>query len=143
VDLRQNKRYRLKVSVTFSWEQPDGSKARGEGYTRDISSSGVFVLTSDRLPSGTAVRLEVALPSLREKTSGTSLQTQGHVVRSEEIGFAAAADVGFRMRFPQGASTERVLSKGRGNGRFDVNSEDARVEDPTTGRRNTASRFWM
>jgi hypothetical protein len=100
VDQRQNKRYRLKASVKFSWEDLQGSTIRGEGYTRDISPSGVFVLTSDRLPSGTAVKLEVALPSLRQEPSGAFLRTHAHVVRSEELGFAAVADMGFRMQLP-------------------------------------------
>ena len=134
MDLRRNKRYRLKASVTYSWEQTDGSKARGEAYTRDISCSGVFILTSDRLPSGTPVKLEIVLPSLHEKVPGASLQTQGDVVRSEESGFAAVADMGFRIQFSQDFPMERV---------FDKHSEEPRVEHTTSARRRSLSRFWM
>lgn len=113
----------------FSWEQADGSTIRGEGHTRDISPSGVFVLTSDRLPSGTAVKLEVVLPSLREKRSGASLRTQGHVVRSEEIGFAAVADMGFRMQFPEASTSEQSFDKVRSNGRYDASGEETGAEE--------------
>jgi hypothetical protein len=138
MELRQNKRYRLKASVTFSWEHPDGSTMRGEGYTRDISPAGVFVLTSDRLSSGTPVKLEVILPSLNEKRSGASLRTQGHVVRSEEIGFAAVADMGFRMRFPEGSSSADSVGNRDGNGKFEESSkrDEALAMVPV-------SRFWM
>jgi hypothetical protein len=116
VDQRQNKRYRLKAAVLFSWKHPDGSTSQGEGYTRDISPSGVFVLTSDRLPLGTTVKLEVALPSLRKEPSGASLRTRGHVVRSEDLGFAAIAEMGFQMRFPETLSSEQSSGKANGGG---------------------------
>ena len=56
------------------------------------------------------MQLEVALPSLRGQRSGACLRTHGHVVRSEELGFAAAADMGFRMQFPEGR-TQRSSGK--------------------------------
>ncbi len=98
------------------------------------------MLTGDRLTSGTAVKLEVVLPSLREKQTGASLRTQGHVVRSEEIGFAAVADMGFRMRFS--SSADQVVGK-RSNGKFAPTGEEASAEEPTVGGRALASRFWM
>jgi PilZ domain-containing protein len=123
MEQRQNRRYRLKASITFSWEHMDGSKVRGQGYTRDISPAGVFVLTSDRLPSGTPMKLEVILPSLNEKRSGASLRTQGRVVRSEESGFPAAADMGFRMRFPEASSSPDSASNSGGKGKFEASSK--------------------
>jgi hypothetical protein len=122
MEMRQNKRYRLKASVKFSWEHEDGSTMRGEGYTRDISPAGVFVLTNDRLQSSTPVKLEVVLPSLSENRSGVLLRTQGRVVRSEQLGFAAAAKMGFRMQFPEGSSSTDSLGKG-GNGKFEAGSK--------------------
>jgi hypothetical protein len=126
VEQRQSKRYRLKASVTFSWEHSDGSTMRGEGYTRDISPSGVYVLTSDRLPSGAVLELEVALPSLRGQRTGAYLRTHGHVVRSEEVGFAAAADMGFRMQLPQTPSSEQSFTKGNGGCTHDADSMETK-----------------
>ena len=99
---------------------------RGEGYTRDISPSGVYVLTSDRLPSGAVVKLEVALPSLRGQSSGACLRTHGHVVRSEEVGFAAVADMNFRMQAPQTRSSEKSFSKGNGAGTHEADSKETK-----------------
>lgn len=127
MNLRQSKRYRLRAPVTFSWEHSDGSAVRGEGYTRDISPSGVFVLTSDRLPSDAVVKLEVNLPSLRGEGIGACLRTHGHVVRSEELGFAAAADMGFRMQLPETGSSEQSSGKagGDGGGKHEADRKEA------------------
>ena len=116
MDLRKNKRYRLRACVTFSAEQPDGIVIRNEGYTRDISSSGAFVFTSVLLPPGVTVKLEITLPSLRGERSGACLRTVGHVVRSEAIGFAAVADMGFRMQFPDSLTGEAARKKSGTNG---------------------------
>src|SRR5437588_3058697 len=137
MELRQNKRYRLRASVAFSWANTDGNTMRGEGYTRDISPAGVYVLTSDRLPSSTTVKLEVTLPSLNEKRNGASLRTQGRVVRSEKVGFAIAADIGFRMQFPEESSSAELAKRAR-NGKFDASGK--RSED---GELVPVSRFWM
>jgi hypothetical protein len=111
VDQRQNKRYQLKTAVKFSWESPQNGCCRGEGVTRDISPSGVFVLTDERLPLGTTVKLEVTLPSPRKSPSGALLRTRGHIVRAEQLGFAAVAEMGFRMQFPEIASSRSSRRK--------------------------------
>lgn len=137
MDQRQSKRYQLKTVVKFSWENPQGGTSRGEGYTRDISPSGVFVLTSDRLPLGTTVKLEVALPSPRKETSGASLRTRGHVVRSEQLGFAAIAEMGFRMQFPEIQSSRKSSGKAAGGERDETTQELSRIP------RNAVLRFSM
>ena len=98
---------------------------RGEGYTRDISSSGVYVLTTDALPSAAVVKLEVTLPSLLGQRSGACLRTQGHVVRCEEVGFAAAADMGFRMQFP-GTRSKQLSSRGNGGATQEAQSKETK-----------------
>ena len=99
---------------------------RGEGYTRDISPSGLYVLTSDQLPSDAVVKLEVVLPSLRGRHSGPCLQTQGHVVRSEEVGFAAAANMGFRMQLSETRAQEQSFSEGDGGGTHEAHGKEAK-----------------
>jgi len=136
MDERQNKRYQLKIAVRFSWENSHGSMSQGEGYTRDISPSGVFVLTGDRLPLGATVKLEVTLPSRRKGPSGALLHTRGHVVRSEQLGFAAVAEMGFRMQFPDTRST-RSTSGNSGDHEEEHQARRKEVSGATT------SRFWM
>jgi hypothetical protein len=133
VELRQAKRYRLTASVQFSWDHSEGSTIRGEGHTRDISATGVFVLTSHQLPLGTAVKLQVSLPSLRTQQSpGASLRTVGHVVRLEALGFAAAADMGFRMQFPKTRPSRWSVHRGNSDGE----KHDARPEETRSSLRS-------
>jgi hypothetical protein len=116
MELRKTKRYRLTASVKFSWEHSEGSTMRGEGHTRDISPTGVFVLTSHQLPLGAAVKLGVSLPSQRtQQQPGALLRAVGHVVRSEELGFAALADMGFRMQFPKTRPSRWSVDRGNGD----------------------------
>jgi len=83
---------------------------RGEGYTRDLSPAGVFVITTQTLAVGTAVRLAVDLPGLQRENSGPRLKTQAHVIRAERGGFAAIADAGFRLQI-QGSDSGRKSTK--------------------------------
>ena len=136
MDQRQSKRYRLKTSVKFSWENALGDTIRSEGFTRDISPSGVFVLTSDRLPLGTTVKMEVVLPTPSEERSGALLRTRGHVVRSEELGFAAVAEMGFRMQFPEAQSAGKSKENGR-------SKQEASGKDSSTMPGVPVSRYWM
>jgi hypothetical protein len=104
VDLRQNKRYRLSAPVSFFWQSREGSVGAGEGHTRDISITGVFILTAGLVPEGSLIRLDVSLPPLHGKGQRVHLHTEGRVLRTEDDGFAAIADMGFRMDF---AGTDR------------------------------------
>ncbi len=126
--------------MTFSWEHSLADSVQCEGYTRDISSSGVFVLTKERLLSGTGVKLEVRLPSRRGTRSGASLRTQGRVVRSEETGFAAVADMGFRMRFPETSSPEKAFGTDSSNG---GSQHEASDEETSQKQFDVIRRFWM
>ena len=99
MELRQNKRYRLRAPVSFTWESRDGAVGAGEGHTRDISVAGVFILTPGLIPESSVVRMEVNLPPLHAKGQRVRLRTQGRVIRTEDNGFAAIANMGFRMDF--------------------------------------------
>jgi len=95
MDRRHHKRFDLQATARFFWKDAAGSRFEGQGLTRDISETGVFVLTPHIPPSGTPVRLEVRAMSL----SGSDLlmRSKGHVVRvvgsappADGLGFAAA-----------------------------------------------------
>jgi len=115
VDQRNNKRYRLDAAVSFSWHA-DATDLFGEGNTRDISLHGVFVVTDREVPLGTAVQLKVSLPSLRVARSGIFLRGKGKIIRVEEKGFAAVADMSFRIQFPDGATRYEGIQKRVGVG---------------------------
>jgi hypothetical protein len=139
VEQRQTKRYRLRTSVKFSWESAQGGTRQGEGCTRDISSSGVFVVTNDRLPLGTTVKLDVALPAPRRETPGASLRTSGHVVRSESLGFAAVAEAGFRMQFPSQKSSRHGSRDIEGG----ASTRETSTEKSVDREIDAISRYWM
>lgn len=80
--------------------------------------------------------LEVTLPSLRGRTPGAFLRTVGHVVRRERTGFAAVADMGFRMQVTD--SMRNALSKAG----FE-RSERNEAHSQRCDRTDPVSRFWM
>lgn len=96
MELRQNHRYRLTAQVGFTCEYANGDIQEGNGLTRDISKSGIFILSSAAPPLDAAVLFRVILPL--PESPGTKLRGHGHVVRVEGEGFAVNADVAFRMQ---------------------------------------------
>ena len=71
---------RVYVQLNARWE---GVLARCEGHIVDLSATGCFVLTSDRVKAKELIRVEIQLP-----TEGW-LYLWGEVVyRIEEMGFA-------------------------------------------------------
>lgn len=95
MELRQDHRYRLTAQVSFTCGGGKGDIREGTGLTRDISKSGIFVLSPAPPPLDTAIVLEVTLPL--PEAPGTKLKSHGRVVRIEAEGFAVSADVAFRM----------------------------------------------
>lgn len=85
MDRRQHRRFDLKAPVTFTW-RAKGETRRADGVTRDVSETGLFVVTDFPPPSGTVVRVEVSFP-LRED-SQIQMKAQGKVVRVEAGGYS-------------------------------------------------------
>jgi hypothetical protein len=93
-------RYRLNLPVLVRWDQ-GGTHTCG-GFTRDVSTNGVFVLCSEELPLAATVQIEILLPSSGQ-VPGTALKSTGRVVRnygeSEAAGFAIEGQFG-QPEFP-------------------------------------------
>jgi len=95
VELRNANRYRLNAPAVFWWFETDGLSERGSGITQDISSSGVFVLTTTLPPLGARIELVVLLPGVGDESPGVRLNGEGFVLRlqrdpKEPVGFAAS-----------------------------------------------------
>jgi PilZ domain len=95
VEKRKSLRFSLHAPTIFRWTNQRGKQKQSAGYTRDISTSGIFVISSARLLVGTAVSLEVYLPALEKDSSQRlRLEARGKIIRlaetSEGRGFAAA-----------------------------------------------------
>ena len=104
MEQRTEIRYRLTASVVFRWRGPGLHLLQGEGVCRDVSVTGIFVLTPTCPPTGTVVNMEIFFPSLRIGAQTLKLVTEGRVVRLEHPawgeqgnGFAALLSDGFAI----------------------------------------------
>lgn len=77
---RAGARYKLQLPVIFHWN--DGIEHTSAGFTSDVAMEGALILSRECPPVGSAVRLEVLLPSpegdnqeLRINCSGTVVHT--------------------------------------------------------------------
>jgi hypothetical protein len=82
MDRRRHERHDLSVPVKFHWELSDRTRRQGTGVTRDFSAEGLFVMTDDPPPVGTAVHFEVDLETSR-LGSAVTVRAKGKVNRIE------------------------------------------------------------
>jgi hypothetical protein len=80
IEQRKNQRYCLSVPVFFYWATPSGPAQSGEGLTRDIDTSGAYIIASQPPPIGALVQLDIMLPNL-PGTTGVHLTGEGVVLR--------------------------------------------------------------
>lgn len=59
--------------MAFLWKNRGGPRREGEGFTRDLSEGGMFVLTENPPPVGTIVRVDVFFPPFK---TGAALQVK-------------------------------------------------------------------
>jgi len=93
MEQREAVRYPMRAVVLFKWTDADGVGLQDGGFTRDISTAGLFVYCDRPPPVKTAFSMEVLLPLFEAPHPGLRLMGQGVVVRVEEqkkqTGFAA------------------------------------------------------
>ena len=100
VDLREFVRYNLDLPLTFTWADEQGNECHGTGFTRDISSGGMYVFSDACPDEATSVRCSVLLPRLDGAESMGGIEALGRVVRrgageqyfDEPAGFALIGD---------------------------------------------------
>ncbi len=96
MELRKRVRYRLRANAVFTWEGVEHRRFRGEGATRDISLTGVFIFTLTCPPVGAAVHLEVFLFALAGGQRHLLMKTEATVIRVEHAnggeGFAVVTE---------------------------------------------------
>jgi hypothetical protein len=85
-DQRMSIRFGLRAEVTFCWLDHDGISRYGKGRTRDISTKGVYVLSSNWPPNGTSVAMNVDIPLSTGQSRFLQIEVEGKVVRIEPIG---------------------------------------------------------
>jgi hypothetical protein len=83
IELRKASRYRLNAPICFLWALPNGQVKSGQGVTRDINTSGVYVQANSSPPVGSLVQMDILLPRLANDGLGMHLMGEGIVVRIE------------------------------------------------------------
>ena len=83
IELRKASRYRLNAPICFLWAPQNGPLKSGQGVTRDINTSTVFVQASSSPPVGSLVQVDILLPKLASDGMGMHLMGEGIVVRIE------------------------------------------------------------
>ena len=116
IELRKAKRYRLSAPVVFVWPPQNGKPHSGQGVTRDINTSGIYVLTDAVPPIGARLQMEIVLPKMADASPGMHLQGEGIVLRCDNMdaskrGFAASAQF-----YPD--ATNAVLSQLKTSGQL-------------------------
>jgi hypothetical protein len=93
VERREMARFVLQCPVVFEWVDEHRQSRSGAGFSRDISASGVFVLSTCVPREGSRIRIEVLLPVQHPSEQGLKLSSSGLVTRVEGTregkGFAA------------------------------------------------------
>jgi hypothetical protein len=113
MEKRKTSRYALHLPVLFTWNDSQGRTQKEGGFTRDIGTKGVYVLSAVCPPVGTAVEMEVLLPvSRRQSPDSARLVATLHVLRTqetqEERGFAAAGELD-RFRTTEDEHDEKII----------------------------------
>lgn len=80
---RKSIRFPLQMPVIFWWTNEYGKRRQAEGYSRDISEAGAFVLAADCPPLGAIVELRMDLQALPNARGAYLIEYQGQVVRVE------------------------------------------------------------
>lgn len=83
MELRSAARFPIRASVVFTW-QGAGGPLRGEGVTRDISRTGVYVHTPTSPPLAVAVQMEIFLPPIEPQGKAMKVLSEGPVIRVEQ-----------------------------------------------------------
>ena len=96
-------RYKLCLPLVFEWTDENGTVIQGAGFTRDVSTSGVFVTCDDLPPIKSAIRLQIALPSNKQVfPESLRLTATAEVLRfagdGESAGFVAVGELAGQER---------------------------------------------
>ena len=92
---RKGKRFHLRLAVLFSWRDAQGRLQSGEGWSRNIGSHGVYVMTNAAPPAGSLLEMNIFLPELGYRIRTAEIHAKGAVLRvdydpmGQACGFAA------------------------------------------------------
>ena len=88
---RDCERYVFDLPIHAAWKDAAGETKKETGITRDISSSGVFMICKNLIDKGCEIDLKIDLPSL-SKNAKSRVSVRGKVVRNVSL---TSPDTGF------------------------------------------------
>jgi hypothetical protein len=100
MERRTNVRYALSFPVLFRWQEELGEERQGGGFSRDVSTGGIYVSCDRECPAvNTKITVEVLVPSAKSALVALKLTAQGEVVRVNKAadGTGFGASVGFAL----------------------------------------------
>lgn len=102
VERRKSTRYRMDAGAIFRWKGSRSHPLQGEGKTRDISLTGIYIFTATCPPVGSIIHVDVQMPRLFD-TSSREIKAEMKVLRVEPAagserpsGFSAVSK-GFKL----------------------------------------------
>jgi len=81
---RDCERYVFDLTINAAWKDAAGETKKETGITRDISSSGVFMICKNLIDKGREIDLQVDLPALAENAK-SRVSVRGRVVRNVSL----------------------------------------------------------
>ena len=98
LEKRRTVRYKLCLPLVVEWTDEGGTVTQEAGFTRDISTCGLYVTCATFPPINSIVRLQIAFPPNKEiRPDGLKFSATAQVVRlatdTETAGFAAVGEL--------------------------------------------------
>ena len=82
---RDCERYIFDLPVQAAWKDAAGEVKKETGITRDISSSGVFMVCKNLIDKDCEIDLQIDLPALTEDAASSRVSARGKVVRNVSV----------------------------------------------------------
>ncbi len=84
-DRRRHVRYQIELPVRIAWQEAGGDKKQVQGFTRNISRSGIYLVAPARLPADKSLELDLILPDDITHRGDSSFQYVAQPLRRQEL----------------------------------------------------------
>ena len=81
LERREQTRYGLRALVDFDWTDTEGVPHQWKGFTRDISTKGMFIYSEAQPPEKADLQVEVSLGSIPDALTNLQMTVEALVIR--------------------------------------------------------------
>jgi PilZ domain len=85
-EARRDIRYPLEASVAFCCKAENGTDQQGNGRSRDISESGLFIFANGCPPLEVKIKLRISVTEFHDIARALRLHVEGYVLRVDKLG---------------------------------------------------------